>query len=98
VTHLPVSASTPVVAVGDLLTTEFGPEIVILNLRDGVYYSVENTGTRVWQLLQEPTTVQAVCDAIATEYEVPAAVCEEDVRALISTLAARGLVQVGERR
>jgi hypothetical protein len=98
VTRLQVSASTTVVAVGDLLTTHFGPEIVILNLRDGVYYSVENTGARVWQLVQERTTVQAVCDAIASEYEVPAAVCEEDVRSLIRTLAARGLVEVGERR
>jgi Coenzyme PQQ synthesis protein D (PqqD) len=91
-----VSGSSVVVAVADLLTTEFGQEIVILSLRDGVYYSVEDTGARIWQLLQQPISVQEVCDTIASEYDVEAAVCDEDVRALIGTLASRGLIEVRE--
>jgi hypothetical protein len=88
--------SAIVVATRDLLSTEFDTELVILNLRDGVYYGLEDIGVRIWRLLQRPIMVAALRDALVAEYEVEPARCGRDVRALLQDLATRGLIEVRE--
>jgi hypothetical protein len=95
-----VSVSIPltatVVASSDLLVSEFGTELVILNLKDGVYYGLEDVGLRIWKLLQQPTTIAAILEALVAEYDIDGKRCERDVRALLSELSSRGLVSIQE--
>lgn len=88
--------SAVVVAAGDLLAGDFDRELVILNLRDGVYYGLEDVGARVWNLLQKPLTVAAIRDALVSEYDVEPGRCARDVQALLGDLIARGLVEIRE--
>ena len=81
-------------AAGDVLASEFGDELIILNLRDGVYYGLEDVGARIWQLLQRPISVAALRDALVTEFEVDPARCEQDVLTLLADLAGKGLVEI----
>jgi Coenzyme PQQ synthesis protein D (PqqD) len=92
-----ISETAVLVAAGDLLASDFGAEQVILNLKDGVYYGLEEVGARIWRLLQKPTTIPAILGALAEEYDVDSARCERDLRALLGDLVARGLVEVRER-
>lgn len=92
----PIPESATVVAAADLLASAFDQELVILNLRDGVYYGLEDVGVRLWNLLQRPVTVAAIRDALVAEYDVEPDRCARDVRALLQELAARGLIEVRE--
>jgi hypothetical protein len=83
-----------IVVANDLLATEFGNEVVILNLRDGVYYGLEDVGTRIWQLLQQPVSILAIREALVAEFDVEPVRCERDIRLLITALAARGLIEI----
>lgn len=69
---------------------------VILNLADGVYYELDGVGARIWELLQEPRSVDALRDAIVAEYEVESAECERDLRDLLADLARYGLIRTGD--
>ncbi|HVQ13044.1 MAG TPA: PqqD family peptide modification chaperone [Vicinamibacterales bacterium] len=89
-----ISDSATVVAAGDLLASEFGDELVILDLRDGVYYGLEDAGAQIWSLLQKPVSVAEIREALVAAYEVEPARCEQDVRALLAELETRGLVIV----
>jgi hypothetical protein len=95
-TTLVLPGSATVVAAGDLLASEFGDELVILNLRDGVYYGLEDVGARIWKLLQKPVSVIAICDEIVAEYDVEPRRCERDLRSLLGELLAKGLVEIRE--
>ena len=84
-----------------LLTTELEGEFVILNTQTGTYYTLDGVGALVWrhiqqqnsqQNIQEFVTFAALCDAVTTAYEVKSGRCEEDVRALLSSLSEAGLV------
>jgi hypothetical protein len=86
--------SATVKASDDLLVSEFGTELVILNLKDGVYFGLEDVGVRIWKLLQEPTTVPAIRDVLVSEYDVDTCRCENDVRSLLAVLVAQGLVEI----
>ena len=45
-------------------------EVVVLSLRDGVYFELNGVGARIWQLYQQPRSIQSVLDALLDEYEV----------------------------
>jgi hypothetical protein len=94
VTVSPIPDRATIVAASDVLATEFGDEVVILNLRDGVYYGLEDVGTRIWQLLQQPVSVLTIREAIVAEFDVESARCERDIRLLLTDLVARGLVEI----
>jgi coenzyme PQQ synthesis protein D (PqqD) len=89
---IPLSAT--VVASADIAASEFGDELVVLDLRDGVYYGLEDVGARVWRLVQRPVSVLELREALVAEYEVDQDRCERDVLTLVGELAAKGLVTI----
>lgn len=87
-------ADSVVAATREQLSSEVSGETVILGLRDGVYYGLDPVGTLVWRLLDRPRSVAELRDAVVREYEVEPERCEADLRALLSDLARRGLVEI----
>jgi len=69
-------------------------ETAILNLKNSVYYGLDPIGARVWQLIQEPTTLAQIRDVLKGEYDVEAARLEADIRDLLQQLADQGLVEI----
>ncbi len=92
-----ITDTATVVAAEELLASSFGAELVILNLKDGVYYGLEDVGARIWSLLQRPATVAAIRDSLVAEYDVEPVRCGRDLRSLLEDLAGRGLIEVRER-
>jgi PqqD family protein of HPr-rel-A system len=90
----PMTAATIVVASGDQLASELGGEAVVLDLASGTYYGLNETGARIWSLLESPITVGDVCRQLRQEFEVDAVECEQAVVQLLQQLVTAGLVEV----
>jgi hypothetical protein len=71
---------------------------VLLDLESGVYFGLDEVGTRVWTLLLERGTPAAVCDAMLGEFEVDAEVLAGDVLRLVGELQQNGLVHAAPVR
>jgi hypothetical protein len=69
-----------------------GSESVILNLDSGVYFGLDEIGTRIWQLLEEQD-VRGVCESLRVDYDVSPQRVEADVIAFVDHLSAKGLVE-----
>lgn len=93
-----ITARSTVSAVEGLATCELDGESVVLSLTSGTYFGLNEVGARVWQLLAQPRTIDAICGVIAAEYEVELAQCLADVLALIEQLSSAGLVAVEHER
>jgi Coenzyme PQQ synthesis protein D (PqqD) len=91
-----ITDTTTFVVTRDVLASDFADELVLLNLRDGVYYGLDHAGVRIWQLLQQPSTMAELRDAILHEYDVEPGRCSKDLLSLLADLAAHGLVEVRE--
>ncbi len=76
------------------LSSDSAESVVILNLKNGVYYELREVGTHVWNLLQQPCSVQSILDKLLEEYEVDAERCEADLLALTENLAKFGLIEI----
>ena len=91
-----VTLGSVVTASKDQVSSDLAGEVVILNLRSGVYHGLEAVGARVWQLLADPVAVSRLREAILIEYEVEPRRCEDDLLALLSDLNVHGLVELLE--
>lgn len=78
----------------EILFQELEGESIMLNLRDEYYYSLDETGTRIWQLLAEHGDVEQVVRQMMTEYEVDEASLRQDVAELIAQWSAAGIIKV----
>jgi hypothetical protein len=89
-----MSDSTIVIAARAQVSSDLGGEAVILQLASGTYYSLNEVGARIWELLQQPVSVGELRARIEEEYEVDADTCAADLRRLLAALAREGLVEI----
>jgi hypothetical protein len=89
----PLTRQSTVVAAGNQVSSPVGEEAVILNVGEGVYYGVNAVGTRVWELIQRPASVDDIVQTIGREYDVAADRCERDVLGFLARLVESGLAE-----
>ena len=78
----------------DVLFQEVSGETVLLDLASEQYFGLDEVGTRVWQLLNEGQSLDAMLEVLLGEYEVERERLVADVRALLASLIEKGLVEV----
>lgn len=61
-------------------------------------FSLDHVGTSIWNLLQEPKTVNEIKDFILKEYDIEQTKCENDLLTLLEELATNELIVVEEAR
>lgn len=67
-------------------------EAVILNLNSGKYYSLNETGLRMFELLQQHGSTELAISQLLTEYNADRAALNKDMDKLITELKVIGLV------
>ena len=67
-------------------------EAVILSIGSGLYFGLTPVGTRIWELIDEGRTLDEILAALQREYDGGENEMRRDLHALVSELAARGLV------
>ncbi|MBW4630357.1 MAG: PqqD family peptide modification chaperone [Iphinoe sp. HA4291-MV1] len=89
-----ISESSIVVAAVEQISSDLGGEAVILNLKSGVYHGLNEVGSRIWNLIQQPKEVKDIKQTLLEEYGVESEVCMRDILALLEELKAVELVKV----
>lgn len=73
----------------DYVTQEIDGELYLVPLGGEAFFGVvrcNETGARLVELLREPTTEDALVDALCAEYDAPRALIAADVTAFLATL------------
>lgn len=78
----------------DVIFNDLQGEVVLLNLKTGIYFGLDPVGTRAWQLIQDHGSLGPVRDDMLGEYEVSAEDLWKDLQDLVIRLADNGLVEV----
>jgi hypothetical protein len=80
----------------DVLFRDLDGEAVVLNLKTGKYYGLDEVGTRMWALLAQHGQVEPVYQALLAEYDVAGERLQLDLLGFVDELASHGLVQIAE--
>lgn len=83
-----------VVAASDQLSTTVDDEVVVLNHETGTYHGLSGVAPRIWELLQEPTPVAEIAEAIRAEYDVDDDRCVRDVTEFLDEMAEAAMIEV----
>lgn len=78
----------------DVIFEVLDHKTVILDLSRGNYFALNQTGSRIWSLIQDEKDAVAITQAIATEYGQDPVLVERDLNNLIAELQQRGLLHV----
>jgi hypothetical protein len=89
-----LSTGTRVKMSEDVLFQELQGDAVLLDLKTGVYFGLDQVGTRIWHLMEDHALLSDVVAGLMREYDVPEQRCIEDVIALVSRLQEQGLLAI----
>jgi hypothetical protein len=85
--------STVVIAEQNVLSSTIENEVILLDLKQGQYYSLDAVGADVWHMLDQPTVVFDIIARIRDDYDAPAEQVEADVLLLLQDLEHEGLIE-----
>jgi hypothetical protein len=78
----------------ELLTTVVDGELIGMSIEQGACYGLNGVGTRIWELLAKPRSIDSLCQQLAGEYDVGPDQCLREVLELVEELRAEGLVNL----
>jgi hypothetical protein len=68
-------------------------EAVLLSIEGGSYYGTNSVGTRVWELLAEPRSLNEVCAVLGDEFDVDGETCRREISAFVQELLREKLIE-----
>jgi hypothetical protein len=75
-----------------VIARDLGEELVLLDTRDEQYYSLDEVGAFIWQLIDGQRTVGDLAAAVAAAYEAPEATIQQDTLDILEHLATERLI------
>jgi hypothetical protein len=86
----------------DFVTRCITDETIIVPVRGGVgdlnsIYTLNEMGTRIWELMNDQTDIDKMAEIISSEYEVSIEQAKKDIAEFLSSLESVGLIQGNER-
>ncbi len=96
-TQLPKKASNqhdPLQVPEHILSQEVQGELVLLDLRTGSYYGLNEVGSHIWSLLLQQKGLDDIVEALGQAYDVSSDRLRADVTAFIQRLVDFGLLSL----
>ena len=69
-----------------LLISPLGDETVVMDTDSGDYIGINAVGTSIWNLIQQPVTVQEILQSLISEYEVTEEQCLQEITIFLERL------------
>ena len=77
---------------GDWLSAKVGNELVMMSAEKGNYIGLSEVGARIWDIIETPSEVGALCARLQAEYEVAPETCRAEVDAFLEELEKHGAI------
>jgi hypothetical protein len=89
-----ITLDTRVVRSSEPISAVTGDALVMFSLEKGSYYGLNDIATAVWQRIEAPIAVTALCADLQQVFDVPLQRCEADVLDFLRKLESKGLLHI----
>ena len=76
----------------EMVTSNIDGEIVMMSIDHGEYYGLDEIGSRIWELLENPMTIEHLIDILVEEFEVNKETCTSDTLEFLNDLAQKNII------
>lgn len=80
----------------EMVFSEMDGEIVMMSIENSEYYGLDPIASRIWQLLEKPSSVAHLADILLEEYEVDRETCLKDVLDFSGELLQKKIIRIQE--
>lgn len=95
---LPIASDTLIVRDNHSAVACLDGNAVVLSLHAGSYFTFNEVGTDIWNMLARPHRVGRICHELLRRHEIDEQTLVADVLLFLEQLARNGLVQVIDNR
>lgn len=88
-----IGAETVVRRSEQVLWSSAGEDVVLLHMDRGAYHGLNVMGRRIWELLESPQLVSALCAQLMEAYEVEPEICEQETLRFLEDIRRKGLIE-----
>lgn len=81
-------------AISEHLCCDLDGEAVILSLRNGKYYGLNEIGSAIWAMVLEPVSFKQIEISVLEQFDVDPEVCRAEISEFLSLLTEEGLVNL----
>ena len=79
---------------GDWLSARVGGEIMMMSAERGNYLGINEVGAQIWEMLETPSDMEAICTTLIGEYDVTPAACRQEVEQFLARMEEHGAVAI----
>ena len=80
----------------EFIWSELEGEAVLLNVKSGDYFSLNDTGLAFWEKVDGDRPLSKIVEMMFEEYDVPLTVLRQDIGELAQEMSCKGLLETRE--
>jgi hypothetical protein len=78
---------------GDAVVKRLGDEVVLVQLQTNQIYTLNRTGARLWELLEQEHDLERAQEQLLSEFDVDEEQLRGEVRTIVDELVTKGLLE-----
>jgi hypothetical protein len=78
----------------EMVHSSIDGEVVMMSVDKGEYYGLNAMGSRIWELLEKPHSVEELCRELMMSFEVDQDTCLAEVSHFLGEIADQKLVAI----
>ncbi len=78
----------------DVISSKLEDQLVMMDIDKGKYFSMNPVATRVWELLDKPSSAGGLCNQLLEEFDVGQDQCRKEVQQLLDKMTELDLLEV----
>ena len=80
----------------EMVHSSIDGEVVMMSMEKGEYFGLNAMGSRIWELLAKPHSIEELCHELMRSFEVDQETCLSEVSRFLGEIADQKLVAVAD--
>jgi hypothetical protein len=89
-----INPGTTISRAKGFVTAPVNNELMMLNVEQGAYYSLDPIAANIWELIESPAKVQDIVSILRTRYKVSLEECQAEVLTFLGKLNENGMIEL----
>jgi hypothetical protein len=94
--HDPITPMTTLVRRDAFITSPMDKDLAMMSLESNAYFGLDAIGRAIWEMLERPMSVNALCGVLQQRFEVEREQCLADVLPFLEELRGENMIRIGD--
>jgi hypothetical protein len=79
-----------------IVSSKLKDEVVMLDIEQGKYFGLDPVGAKIWEIIEEPSSIECIIENILAEYNVDEDVCKRDVQEFLIKMNELMMIEISD--